>query len=178
MAYLEQRRVGTRDKRLVTLSDAGMTIGRHPDSSILLEGDQSVSSAHALLEPIGGSWFISDTGSLNGTFLNDDRVSGRRALRDCDVVRIGPWRFLFRDPSAIDRTLEETNSSYHYSVDLSDREEDVVRLVAEGLSAKEIAAALFVAESTVNGYREKIKTKTGCGSKTEVFELARRRGLV
>lgn len=178
MAYLEQRRVQVQGKKLVPLAGSTLSIGRNADCGIPLDGDPTISRVHALLEAIDGGWCLSDLGSLGGTYLNDDKVTERRAVRDRDVIRVGPWRFLFREPDDPGTTITDPESKFDYGAELTEKEEEVVRLVAEGLSAKQIAEELFLAVSTVNGYREKIKIKTGCASKVEVFELARRRGLV
>ena len=55
---------------------------------------------HALLEQLHKSWsVIDDGGSRNGSFVNGERLSGRRRLRDGDVLRVGRTLLLFRAPS-------------------------------------------------------------------------------
>ena len=49
----------------------------------------------------GGEWTISDDGlSRNGTFVDDERLTERRRLRDGEVIRAGATRLAFRDPAA------------------------------------------------------------------------------
>lgn len=73
-----------------------MTIGRDDGNDVVLDGDQ-VSRVHAELEPVGGSWVLSDQGlSTNGTFLNGERISGRTRLADQDLIEIGETGLLFR----------------------------------------------------------------------------------
>jgi len=55
--------------------------------------DATISSRHAVIhvDPVGGTIAVEDTGSTNGTFVNDEHLgfSGRRDLRDGDHLRLG-----------------------------------------------------------------------------------------
>ncbi|WP_070378239.1 FHA domain-containing protein [Rhodococcus sp. WMMA185] len=76
----------------VSLSPASarVTIGRSAGSDLLLTDDDEVSRLHAVLECVGTHWTILDDGlSRNGTFVNGERLSGRRRLRQGDNIRIG-----------------------------------------------------------------------------------------
>jgi DNA-binding SARP family transcriptional activator len=67
-----------------------LTIGRRDDSSVPLPWDGEVSRAHAQLEPVGRDWTIRDDGlSRNGTWVNGERLVGRRRLFDGDTIRVG-----------------------------------------------------------------------------------------
>lgn len=69
--------------------DREVTAGRAPDNDIVLS-DADVSSYHARLTPSsGGVIEISDSNSRNGTFVNGERITGPRVLRDGDEVRLG-----------------------------------------------------------------------------------------
>lgn len=61
---------------------------------------------------------------------------------------------------------------------LSDREREVVRLIALGHTNPEIAERLHVAERTVKTYRARAIEKMGCSSRAEITAFARRLGLV
>jgi DNA-binding SARP family transcriptional activator/class 3 adenylate cyclase/DNA-binding CsgD family transcriptional regulator len=61
---------------------------------------------------------------------------------------------------------------------LSAREADVLRLVAKGLSNREIGAALSISEHTAANHVRTILRKTGCTNRTEAASYAHRRGLV
>lgn len=68
---------------------APTSAGRGAENGIRLDGDEFVSSVHALLEPAGEGLWVSDSHSTNGTFVNGARVAERRLLQPGDVVRIG-----------------------------------------------------------------------------------------
>ncbi|MEO9323942.1 FHA domain-containing protein [Nocardioides sp. C4-1] len=68
--------------------------GRHPDSEIFLD-DVTVSRHHAVFHRDGGSFTVSDAGSLNGTYVNRDRIDERVQLKDSDEVQIGKYRLVF-----------------------------------------------------------------------------------
>lgn len=70
-----------------------VTVGRHPDSSIFLD-DVTVSRRHAEFRRTGGDFEVSDVGSLNGTYVNRDRIDAV-ALTDGDEVQIGKYRLVF-----------------------------------------------------------------------------------
>jgi hypothetical protein len=90
-------------RRIVALSKTRpMTVGRSSSCDVALEWDTEVSSLHAELERRGGVWVLADDGlSRNGTWLNEERVIGRRRLRDRDAIRCGQSVLTFRDPAAV-----------------------------------------------------------------------------
>ena len=67
--------------------------GRHPDSEIFLD-DVTVSRRHAEFHRSGTSFTVSDVGSLNGTYVNRDRIDSVQ-LKDGDEVQIGKYRLVF-----------------------------------------------------------------------------------
>jgi len=67
--------------------------GRHPDSEIFLD-DVTVSRRHAEFAREGDTFSVSDAGSLNGTYVNRDRID-KVSLKDGDEVQIGKFRLVF-----------------------------------------------------------------------------------
>lgn len=81
-------------------SDSRVTLGRACSADIPLAWDSEVSTVHAELERVGESWVLSDDGlSRNGTWINDERLVGRRRLRDRDVLRLGQTLVVYRAPT-------------------------------------------------------------------------------
>lgn len=70
-----------------------VTAGRHPDSEIFLD-DVTVSRRHAAFRRGPEGYRVVDTGSLNGTYVNRDRVD-EALLAGGDEVQIGKYRFVF-----------------------------------------------------------------------------------
>lgn len=64
-------------------------VGRGAENAIRLDGDDFVSSRHAVLEPRPDGLWVEDLGSTNGTFVNGARVTSARLLQAGDIVRIG-----------------------------------------------------------------------------------------
>ncbi|HEY2536700.1 MAG TPA: FHA domain-containing protein [Solirubrobacteraceae bacterium] len=70
-----------------------MSIGRRPDSDVFLD-DVTVSRDHALLIERAGQWHLDDCGSLNGTYVNRERIESQR-LEEGDEVQIGKYKLTF-----------------------------------------------------------------------------------
>ena len=70
-----------------------VTAGRHPDSEIFLD-DVTVSRRHAEFRRDGSAYTVTDVGSLNGTYVNRDRIDSV-TLQDGDEVQIGKYRLVF-----------------------------------------------------------------------------------
>jgi pSer/pThr/pTyr-binding forkhead associated (FHA) protein len=69
------------------------TAGRRPDSDIFLD-DVTVSRKHAEFVRREGQFLVRDVGSLNGTYVDRDRIE-ETVLRDGDEVQIGKYRLVF-----------------------------------------------------------------------------------
>jgi len=96
-------RDGAGGQHIVGLDAPGtLTIGRSDQADVTVGWDGEVSRLHAQLESSAGEWLIADDGlSRNGTFVNGQRVAGRRRLADGDVIRVGATVMLFRSPRAV-----------------------------------------------------------------------------
>lgn len=71
-----------------------MTAGRHPDSDIFLD-DVTVSRHHVeLLRQDSGEYVVRDVGSLNGTYLNRERIE-ESPLHNSDELQIGKFKLVF-----------------------------------------------------------------------------------
>ncbi|MBL8133522.1 MAG: FHA domain-containing protein [Anaerolineae bacterium] len=76
-------------------NDQGWTlsIGRREENDVCLRNDTYVSRYHALVHLRGGTWWLEDCNSKNGTFLEDQfedaRVSGTVPLESGQLFRVG-----------------------------------------------------------------------------------------
>jgi pSer/pThr/pTyr-binding forkhead associated (FHA) protein len=89
---------GEQRQHIVELGGArdAMSIGREAENDVPLEWDTEVSRTHAVLERVGSSWTIVDDGlSRNGSFVNGQRIRGRRRLHDGDAITIGGTLLVF-----------------------------------------------------------------------------------
>jgi hypothetical protein len=75
------------------LDRSRLVIGRDPQSDIFLN-DMTVSRAHAVIESGERGVRVSDSGSLNGTYVNGV-VAEEALLNDGDVLQIGTFQMLF-----------------------------------------------------------------------------------
>ncbi len=69
------------------------TVGRHPESDIFLD-DVTVSRRHAEFHRRDDGFAVRDVGSLNGTYLNRERID-EAALGSGDEVQIGKFRLVY-----------------------------------------------------------------------------------
>lgn len=76
------------------LDEDETTAGRHPEVDIFLD-DVTVSRKHAIFTRNQVSYSVKDLGSLNGTFVNGQRVDDETQLEDGVEVQIGKFKFTF-----------------------------------------------------------------------------------
>jgi pSer/pThr/pTyr-binding forkhead associated (FHA) protein len=98
--FLVLRDAGQRQRIFELTADRSpLTIGRQPASDVALVWDDEVSRTHADVECIGDVWTLVDDGrSRNGSFVNGERVVGRRPLRHGEIVVIGRTRLTYVAP--------------------------------------------------------------------------------
>ena len=92
MALLVVRRGPNAGARFLLDHDV-TTSGRHPDSDIFLD-DVTVSRKHAVFRRTDSGFVVRDVGSLNGTYVNRERIEEGR-LGNGDEVQIGKFRLVF-----------------------------------------------------------------------------------
>lgn len=81
------------DGREYTIGDQGVFFGREAGSDIVVTSGE-VSRRHAQILPTAQGYVLNDS-SINGTFVNGERVEGSRVLVRADVVLIGADEFRF-----------------------------------------------------------------------------------
>lgn len=85
-------------ERTVELADRN-TLGRHPDNTIQLL-DRIVSKNHCHIDVEQGKFILKDMGSLNGTYVNGERVQGTRPLVGGDEITLGSTKMFFQQEAA------------------------------------------------------------------------------
>ncbi len=94
-------RDGEGKQRIVVVEEGtdALWIGRGASADLRLDWDEEVSALHAQVEVVRDECTLLDDGlSRNGSFVGEQRVDGRRRLRDGDTLRFGRTTVLFRRP--------------------------------------------------------------------------------
>ncbi|HYD52653.1 MAG TPA: response regulator transcription factor [Gemmatimonadaceae bacterium] len=140
-----------------------------PDTRVLML------TMHAEEEYLTAALRAGAAGYLVKSAADRELVDAVRAIAYGDVyVQPSAARVLARrvqrtERSADDRTRLEK---------LSDREREVLRLVAEGYGAPEIARQLGISAKTVDTYRQRVSEKTGFSGRPDFVRFALRVGLL
>jgi len=80
---------GFRPGRELLISKEKTIIGRAEGSDIALFGDSGVEKTHAQIVLDTGRYYLEDQQTPSGTFVNDQRVTGRAPLKAGDLIRVG-----------------------------------------------------------------------------------------
>lgn len=86
-------RKGPSEGMSFTLQGEYISVGRGGDASIMLD-DVTVSRRHAEFLHDASGWTLRDLGSLNGTYVNRNRISSA-SLKGGEEIQIGKYRFVF-----------------------------------------------------------------------------------
>ncbi|QWC85638.1 FHA domain-containing protein [Nocardioidaceae bacterium] len=155
-------RDGDGELQLLGLADRQepLTVGRHGDLPVTW--DSLVSRVHCQLVPVGSEWTVHDDGlSRNGTFVNGEKVTTRRRLRDRDALRVGGTVLQFRRPEAGSGETEVDAVAAQGQVAVTPAQHDVLRAlcapfdIARGVppaSNEDIAGALFLSVDAVKAH--------------------------
>ncbi|MDC0667920.1 LuxR C-terminal-related transcriptional regulator [Nannocystis radixulma] len=154
------------------LSGAATVVGRGPGVDLVIP-DRGVSRKHVkLLRGIDHNFMAVDLGSTNGTRVNDVPVE-LVALRHGDRIGLGPdvvLSFEAADSPELQRVVAQAQARQAVA-GLSERELEVARLVAQGLTNQAIATRLEIRPRTVASHLEHVYTRLDIHSRAE---LARR----
>jgi len=102
---------GRQQELMLTPDQQRVTIGRSPQADVALRWDAEVSRLHAAIEFLGTHWTIVDDGlSRNGTFINGERLVGRRRLMAGDRIRVGTSLVSFHDFGGVVDDATRTSS--------------------------------------------------------------------
>ena len=72
----------------------GVSVGRSADADVRIE-DRYASQIHLRIYPQGGSYYVEDMNSTNGTFLNGSQLDGTAELQHLDRIQVGDTEFRF-----------------------------------------------------------------------------------
>jgi predicted component of type VI protein secretion system len=89
MKLVIEDEAGTRS--IVPFAADAIVVGRGGEDVTFRLGERNVSRRHARFLLQGGAVFVEDLGSLTGTRVNGERITGKRRLRDGDLVRIADY---------------------------------------------------------------------------------------
>ncbi|MFN2556999.1 MAG: FHA domain-containing protein [Nitriliruptorales bacterium] len=157
------------------------TIGRREDNTYVLT-DPRVSRVHASLRKEAGAVILTDLGSSAGTRVNGEDVSGPRVLRHGDRIAFGPIEAVFEDPAMAAQPEETTIVLEVPKVEtgphLSPRQQQVLELMAEGMTNNEIGEELGVTERTVKAYAQELYDKLGVRNRAGAVAEAAKLGLL
>jgi len=88
----------TDDLREFALPKAAVLVGSDPANDLVVRGE-TVSRRHATIEYRDGRYEVADLSSTNGTFVNNQRVTGSMPIKKGDEIRFGQSRFVFWVPA-------------------------------------------------------------------------------
>lgn len=79
----------------IPVDRAVVLIGRSPECDCVLDVSTKISRLHCALIQVDNTFFIRDLGSMNGVWVNGDRVENERQLKNQDSVAVGDVQFQF-----------------------------------------------------------------------------------
>lgn len=157
------------------------TLGRREDNTYVLV-EPRVSRVHAELRREAGAVILTDLGSSAGTKVNGEEVAGPRVLRHGDRVAFGPVEAVFEDPAMAaqqeDATMVLEVPKNDAGPHLSPRQQQVLELMAEGMTNNEIGDELGVTERTVKAYAQELYDKLGVRNRAGAVAEAAKLGLL
>lgn len=166
-------------RQLMPLGGQRLTIGRSDDNDLALPEDLTVSRHHAVLERSEGGWRIRDLRSSNGTFVNGVRVNATMRVNPGDRVAVGAASIALlaeRQTDAADPT--RLKSAEVVKSPFTERELEVLRLLAAGYTDAQLAQQLMISVKTVHSHLDRIRDKAGLRRRAELTRLAISLGLV
>ncbi len=178
---MDSLEVGDGDStQLIQLTGNQIAIGRLDSNDVVFASDLAVSRNHAVIERYDFGWRVRDLRSSNGTFVNGIRVSGTMGVKDNDRITVGGSHMTFRSSSPVVSGLTTIRPSNDLPTGplFSEREREILRLVAEGDTDAEIAEQLTVSVKTVHSHLDRIRNKAGVRRRAELTRMAVALGIV
>jgi pSer/pThr/pTyr-binding forkhead associated (FHA) protein len=155
--------------QMYPLAGGSVIIGRDPTCDVTLSDDSKISRSHAQIRMVDHQWILLDLGSRNGTIVNHRKVR-EHPLRGGDEIQLGDTTLFFMAEDDPNATQVETDVQIETS--LSQRERQVLALIAQGRTDREIGERLYISPSTVRSHLDRIRDKTGLRRRAELTRLA------
>lgn len=157
------------------------TLGRREDNAYVVD-DPRVSRVHAELRKEAGAVIVTDLGSSGGTKVNDSEITGPTVVNHGDKVAFGPVAATFEDPAMASKGEDVTQVLEIPKVEtgphLSPRQQQVLELMAEGMTNAEIGDELGVTERTVKAYAQELYDKLGVRNRAGAVAEAAKLGML
>jgi DNA-binding CsgD family transcriptional regulator len=167
------------EKWVINIDKNPFIVGRNEDCNLSILS-KTVSRKHAEIFKKMDGPFLRDLKSKNGTFLNEQLLNADAKLKDGDIIHFGDvkFKFFFKDDrgSTCDSGTifagspkkHDDFASHYY---LTKREEEILILVLQGKSTKEIADSICVSTGTAKNHILNIFKKTDAHSKFELLTM-------
>jgi len=168
-------RSGETAGRIHPLPAGVFRIGRAAGNDLTIATNAHLSRIHAQIAWDGRGYRLSDLGSKNGTFLNGERITAPVRLHHGDVIEVAGVQLVFQAEEA---TQTAVPAAAMLLASLTPREREVLALLVQGLSGKEIAARLFLSARTVENHLASIYDKLRVRGRAEAIALAVAQGVV
>jgi len=103
VAVLHQVGVGG---RVIAIDRAVILVGRSADCDVVITASQKISRRHCCLVQVDNSYYLRDLGSMNGIWLNGERVNREALMTLGDKITIGDVEFLFHPNARIEKKAQ------------------------------------------------------------------------
>jgi DNA-binding CsgD family transcriptional regulator len=152
------------------LDDQPCLIGRDLACHVRVEEHRiDISRKHATIRREHDQYVLYDH-SLHGTFVNGRSISGPYWLNDGDIIGLASTREMLRFSNA--------SQLLRINISLTEREQEILDLLASGRRIKEIAEQLVISQNTVNSHLKHLYNKLGVNSRVEAINQANKLGLL
>lgn len=180
----------------VPLPDGEFTVGRASSCDLRLD-DKAISRHHATFHVEEDAIRVEDNDSRHGVFIDGRRVDGKMTVPVGAQVRMGQQAMVVVevDPdkesvawarAAPDEMTDVSDRALRPApplgsgprIELTDRERQVLSLVARGFTQKEVSDSLGISTKTVETYLRRIRKKSGARTRANLVDLARMAGVI
>jgi DNA-binding NarL/FixJ family response regulator len=145
-------------------------IGRDPSCHVRVNKHRTdISRKHATIQRDGDGYTLYDY-SLYGTFVNGQKISGLCRLDTDDVIGFANSKEMLR--------FIDLDRPAHSPIVLTERELDVLRLLADGRTIKQIADHLVISQNTVNSHLKNLYDKLAVNSRGAAVSRAQKLRLL